>query len=115
MDFLIGFFAGFAGGLGIGGGGILLLCLTAFCGIDQLSAQGINLVFFLPTAAAALFMHLRNGYVKLKTALLAAVFGIPGVLLGSFIAGSIEKDLLQGTFALFLLIIGLRELFRKSD
>lgn len=114
MDFLIGFFAGFAGGLGIGGGGILLLCLTAFCGVDQLSAQGINLVFFLPVAAAALFMHLKNGFAKFKVAALAALFGIPGVLLGSYIAGSIEKDLLRAAFALLLLVIGLRELFRKS-
>ena len=114
MALLIGFFAGFAGGLGIGGGGILLLCLTAFMGIDQLSAQGINLVFFLPTAAAALFMHLKNGYAKLKTAALAAICGIPGVLFGSYIAGCIEKELLRAVFALFLLIIGIRELFRKS-
>lgn len=114
MDFLIGFSAGFAGGLGIGGGGILLLCLTAFGGVDQLAAQGINLVFFLPVAAAALLMHLKNGFAKFKTAAFAAILGIPGVLLGSYIAGSIEKGLLRGAFALFLLAIGLRELFRKN-
>ena len=74
MDFLTGFFAGFAGGLGIGGGGILLLCLTVFGGMDQLPAQGINLVFFLPVAAVSLFIHIKNGFVNWKTALFAAVF-----------------------------------------
>ena len=57
MDILIGFLAGFAGGLGVGGGGILLLYLTAFTETSQLSAQGINLLFFLPVAFSALFAH----------------------------------------------------------
>ena len=114
MDFLIGFLAGFAGGLGVGGGGILLLCLTVFKETDQLSAQGINLVFFLPTAAAALFLHFKNGFVKWKTALLAVLFGIPAVFSGFFIAKSIDETLLRLGFALLLLFIGLKELFRKE-
>ena len=54
MDMIIGFLAGFAGGLGVGGGGILLLYLTAFAGVEQLSAQGINLLFFLPPSVLLL-------------------------------------------------------------
>ena len=111
---IIGFLAGFAGGLGVGGGGILLLYLTAFAKTEQLAAQGINLVFFLPTAAAALFLHFKNGFVKWKTALLAVLFGIPAVFLGFFIAKSIDESLLRLGFALLLLFIGLKELFRKS-
>lgn len=114
MELLIGFAAGFAGGLGIGGGGILLLYLTAFAGTEQLSAQGINLLFFLPTAAVALFGHIRNGFVKWKTAAFSLIFGIPGVFLGYYIAESIEEGLLRAAFAVFLLIIGLREFFRKD-
>ncbi len=115
MEWIIGFFAGFAGGLGVGGGGVLLLYLTAFAGTEQLPAQGINLVFFLPVAAAALFAHIKNGFVKWKTALLSVVFGIPSVFLGYFIAESIDKTLLRGAFALLLLFIGLKELFRKGE
>ena len=114
MDILIGFLAGFAGGLGVGGGGILLLYLTAFTETSQLSAQGINLVFFLPTAAAALFLHFKNGFVKWKTAILSVLFGIPAVFLGFFIAKSIDESLLRLGFALLVLFIGLKELFRKS-
>ena len=114
MDWLIGFFAGFAGGLGVGGGGILLLYLTAFTETSQLSAQGINLVFFLPTAAAALFLHFKNGFVKWKTAIFAVLFGIPAVFLGFFIAKSIDESLLRLGFALLLLFIGVKELFRKE-
>lgn len=114
MDSVIGFFAGAAGGIGVGGGGILLLYLTAFAGTDQLAAQGINLLFFLPTAAFALIMHIKNGFVKWKSTAAAVLFGIPGVFLGSYIAGSIDKNLLRGAFALLLLWIGLRELFKKE-
>ena len=114
MAWLIGFLAGFAGGLGVGGGGILLLYLTAFAGTDQLSAQGINLLFFLPTAAAAIFLHFKNGFIKLKTALLSAAIGIPMVFLGYFIAESIDKTLLRAAFALLLLYIGTKELFKKE-
>lgn len=114
MDSVIGFFAGAAGGMGVGGGGILLLYLTAFAGTEQLSAQGINLVFFLPTAASALIMHIKNGFVKWRSAAIAVLCGIPGVFLGSYIAGSIDKTLLRGAFALLLLAIGLKELFRKE-
>ena len=114
MDILIGFLAGFAGGLGVGGGGILLLYLPAFTETTQLSAQGINLVFFLPTAAAALFLHFKNGFVKWKTALLAVLFGIPAVFFGFFIAKSIDEGFLRLGFALLLLFIGLKELFRKE-
>ena len=114
MDILIGFLAGFAGGLGVGGGGILLLYLSAFTETTQLSAQGINLLFFLPTAAAALFLHFKNGFVKWKTALLAVLFGIPFVFLGFLIAESIDKTLLRLCFSLLLLFIGVKELLKKE-
>lgn len=116
-DFTIGLFSGFAGGLGVGGGGVLLLYLTAFQNVPQLSAQGINLLFFLPVAASSLFMHIKNGFVKWKSAGISILFGIPGVFLGAYIAKSIDKDLLRGAFALLLLFIGLKELFgkRKED
>ena len=110
----VGFLAGAAGGLGIGGGGILLLYLTAFLNTEQLLAQGINLAFFLPTAAAALFGHIKNRFVKWKTALISVLFGIPGVFFGAYIANCIDKSLLRLVFSVFLLVIGLKLLFRKG-
>lgn len=112
--FLIGFLAGAAGGMGLGGGWILLLWLTAFSGGEQLSAQGINLVFFIPVGLSALFIHLKNGFIRKKTALLSIVSGIPGVMFGVFIAENMERNLLRGIFAVFLLVMGLRELFGKN-
>lgn len=44
----ISILAGAAGAMGIGGGSVFLLYLTAFAGLDQMKAQGINLVFLSP-------------------------------------------------------------------
>ena len=38
--------------------------MTLFLGVDQLSAQGINLLYFLPTAAMALAEHKKNGLLE---------------------------------------------------
>ena len=93
---------------------ILLLYLTAFAGVEQFAAQGINLAFFLPVSFAAVIGHIKNRFIKWKIAAVSAVFGIPGVLFGFYIAKSIDKTLLKGAFALFLLFVGVRELTKKK-
>ena len=50
---LAGFLTGILYAWGIGGGTLLLLVMTLFLGVDQLTAQGITLLYFLPTAAMA--------------------------------------------------------------
>ena len=69
---LAGALTGILSGFGVGGGTLLLIYLTTFAGIAQNQAQGINLLYFLPSAAAALPAHIRNGYVE-KPVLLPAI------------------------------------------
>lgn len=114
IEAIIGFLAGAAGGMGVGGGGILLLYLTAFSSAEQLSAQGTNLLFFLFTAPFALFGHAKNGFIKWKSAAFSAVFGILGVFLGFFLAQNLQSEVLRAFFGAFLVFVGLRELFRKG-
>ena len=47
---------------GVGGGTLLLVCMTLFLGVDHREAQAVNLLFFLPTAALGLFFHRKNGF-----------------------------------------------------
>lgn len=54
-------------GFGIGGGTLLLIYMTAFAGVPQNLAQGVNLLYFLPTAATALPAHIKNGYIDRQT------------------------------------------------
>lgn len=66
-DWLLPALAGFGTGIlsawGVGGGTLLLLLMTLFLGVDQTQAQGINLLYFLPTAGISLLEHRKNGYL----------------------------------------------------
>lgn len=112
--FIVSFFGAALSALGTGGGGILLIYLTAYTGLDQLSAQGINLVFFIPIAVTALVIHMKNKLVKWKIVLPSVLLGLPGVFLGAWLANYLGSDVLRKIFAAFLLVIGLRELFSKK-
>lgn len=108
-----GALAGILSGFGVGGGTLLLLYMTNVAGLGQTLAQGINLVYFLPTAATALPSHFKNGYVEKRTAIPAILFGFAGTAAGAWIATSLDVDLLKKCFGLFLIYIGISELFRK--
>ena len=60
LEVLFGFIAGIISSLGMGGGTILIFLLTIFLGISQHIAQATNLVFFIPTSIAAIFMNIKN-------------------------------------------------------
>ena len=110
---LAGTATGVLSGFGVGGGTLLLLYLTAFAGVEQHLAQGINLVYFLPAASAALPAHIKNGYVDRSAALPAILAGLATAGLCAWAASGLDTGLLRRCFGGFLLVIGLRELFRK--
>ena len=110
---LAGILSGMAGSMGLGGGTVLLLYLTLFAGVDQLTAQGINLIFFLPIAVLALVLHGRNGLIAWKDAIAIALLGLAGAAAGTILSGWIDGAVLQKIFGVGLLFIGFRELFPK--
>ena len=118
MSFLIAAGAGLATGIlsgfGIGGGTLLLIYMTSFAGLGQNLAQGINLLYFLPTAATALFYHKKNGYLKKEAARPAILCGLAGTALAAWLATALDVALLRKCFGVFLLFVGLHELFRKK-
>ncbi len=108
---IAGFFAAVIGALGMGGGGILLIYLTAVMGVPQMKAQGINLVFFIPIAVLALFVHAKNKLLAYKLALIGILSGTVGVFAGFAVARFVGDYYLSKAFGVFLLIFGVRELF----
>lgn len=106
--------AGLLGALGLGGGGVLLLYLTLWAGVGQLEAQGINLLFFLPTGLLAVVLHTKAGLISWRTALPAVATGVAGVFLGSYLAQAVGEAGLRKIFGLLVLILGIRELFAKK-
>ena len=113
LPLAVGFGTGILSAWGVGGGTLLLLLMTLFLGVDQTTAQGINLLYFLPTAGAALPSHIKNGYIE-KAALLPAILaGLAGTALAAWATTGLDVELLRKLFGIYLLVIGLRELFRK--
>lgn len=119
MSWLIPFLAGTATGVlsafGIGGGSLLLIYLTAFAGMSQHQAQGVNLLYFLPAAAAALPAHKRNGLLDKKTILPAVLTGLLSAALAAWVSNGLETGLLRKLFGGFLLYVGLRELLHRDE
>ena len=72
LPLAVGAATGVLSGFGVGGGTLLLVYMTAFAGVDQHLAQGINLLYFLPAGLMALPAHVKNGYIE-KPVLLPAI------------------------------------------
>ncbi|MBD5098569.1 MAG: sulfite exporter TauE/SafE family protein [Clostridiales bacterium] len=118
MDWLIaalaGAVTGVLSGFGVGGGSLLLIYMTSFAGVPQALAQGINLLYFLPTAATALPAHFKNGYVEKRVLLPAIGLGLICSALTAWAATALDVEVLRKCFGAFLIVIGLRELFKKG-
>lgn len=111
---LAGTATGVLSGFGVGGGTLLLIYMTAFTQLSQTQAQGINLLYFLPAAALALPAHFKNGFVERKALLPAISAGLVCSALAAWAATALEVALLRKCFGVFLLYVGLSELFRKK-
>lgn len=111
---LAGALTGVLSGFGVGGGTLLLIYLTAFAGVEQTLAQGINLLYFLPAAGTALPSHIKNGYIDKRAAIPAICAGLVCTALAAWIATALDVELLRKCFGVFLLYVGVTELFRKN-
>lgn len=101
---------GFLAGLGIGGGSLLILWLTMVLNMDAMAARSINLLFFIPSAAVVCVLRLRQGNLKIRPLLPAALAGCAAAALFSWISTAVDTQILKKLFGLVLLFAGLREL-----
>lgn len=101
-------------GLGVGGGGLLVIYLTLILKTEQLAAQGINLIFFIFSAAASLFIHFRKRNINIRTVIILAVTGIISSILGSYLSHNIDVGILQKIFGGLLILSGVITLFSKK-
>ena len=114
VSVMVGIILGFLAGLGIGGGSLLILWLTFVMHLDPQTARGINLLFFLPSALAALYFRRKQGAIDFKKILPAIVSGCAAALILSWLGSNMDLELLKKLFGGLLIITGLRELFYKS-
>lgn len=99
--------------LGVGGGMILIIYLTVFGGFDQLAAQGINLIYFIPIALLSVVIHTKNKLIEWKKIIPSIIIGVIFAAAGTYAAENIGSPALKKIFAVFILLIGVKELLYK--
>lgn len=110
IKLLAGTVLGFLTGLGVGGGSLLMLWLTLGTGMAQSAARGINLLFFLPSAAIACCFRWKQGTLKLRKLLPAILAGAGSALIFTRLGAVLDTEVLKKGFGVLLLVTGVREL-----
>ena len=114
LPLLIGFGTGILSAWGVGGGTLLLLCMTLFLGVDQATAQGINLLYFLPTAGMGLIWHRKNGLLEKDVLRQAIPLGTVAAIAAAWIATSVDTTVFRKPFGVYLLLTGVMTLFQTK-
>ncbi len=114
VDIIIGFLVGILSSMGFGGGSILLLYLTMIKQMDQRSAAGMNLIFFLPCAALSTILFIKKKVIEKSILIPLMLCSSVGAALGAWISMGIDIMILRRGFGVFLLVMGVKELFSKT-
>ena len=113
MCILVGATLGFLSGLGIGGGSLLLVWLTAVLHTDPIAARNINLMFFLPAALTACIVRRKNRHLAIRIAIPAIITGCIFAVAGYFLSTRLETGNLKKMFGLILIITGLKDILYR--
>ena len=115
LPLLAGFGTGILSAWGVGGGTLLLLIMTLFLGVDQTTAQTINLLYFLPTAGVALVSHRKNGLLEKEAVKAAVPAGLAAAAAAVWVATAVDVAVLRRPFSVFLLFTGVMTLFQTKQ
>ncbi len=110
LDAAVSFLVAALSGMGIGSGGFLVLWLSIGTQMPQLEAQGINLLFFLFSSGASLFIHMRRRKLFFSATAVMSLAGIVASPLGSLAAAALPSDILRQLFGGMLIVSGLLSL-----
>lgn len=114
LDLLAAFAVATLAGMGVGGGGLLVLYLTAIRHVGQIEAQGINLLFFLAASLGAMVIHLKKRTIRWKTVLFLSLGGVITAPLGAYLASVTDTSLLRRLFGGLLVLSGVAALWGKK-
>ncbi|MBO5021087.1 MAG: sulfite exporter TauE/SafE family protein [Clostridia bacterium] len=107
---LAGLFSGVLGAMGLGGGSVLIIYLTLLTDTKQLTAQGINLLFFIPIALCAVGVYAFKKQIKWATVIPFSLGGVLGAVLGIMLTSAIGGNLTSKIFGGLLIILGAKEI-----
>ena len=101
-------------GMGVGSGGLFVIYLTLVRHLPQLTAQGVNLLFFLASGGGALLFHISRRRIRWPLIVMLAGTGAGGAWIGSVLAPQLHPDLLRRLFGGMLICSGCVVLFRRE-
>ena len=110
---IVAFFLAALAGMGVGSAGLFVLYLTLVAGYAQPEAQAINLLFFLLSAGAALFLHVRDRKIPPRLVLFLVACAIPGALCGSALVRILDATLIRKLVGGMLVVSGLPALLSR--
>jgi uncharacterized membrane protein YfcA len=97
--------AGFLGAIfGLGGGVLIVPALTLLFHIPIHVAIGASLIAVVATSAGASAAFVRDGWTNLRIAMALEVATVTGALVGALLAGVLSTRVLEGLFALALVL-----------
>ena len=107
------FFIAVLSGLGVGSGGLLVIWLTMVEGMDAISARGLNLLFFIFSASAALIFHVLRKRLRYRLVIFMAAFACIGTVAGSYVGSYISSSALRHVFGYMLIASGIYTVIGK--
>lgn len=111
ISLIAGGLSGLIGAMGMGGGAVLIIYLTVFKNTKRFKAQGINLLFFIPIAIAAVIIYAKNKVIEWKTVIIMGISGLLGAVLGIFAADALGTRFISKLFGAALILLGAKEIF----
>ncbi|MDX2479713.1 MAG: sulfite exporter TauE/SafE family protein [Desulfuromusa sp.] len=110
---LIGSMAGLVmGTVGVGGGALIIFCLSVFAKFPQKLAQGTTLfIVAAPISLLAAMRYHRQGYVDVKAGLVVMVCFLIFSFIGAHFATYLPNELLRTLVGIMLLLMGVKLIF----
>lgn len=112
-NIIVGFLVAVLMGMGVGGGGLFVIFLTLCLNFGQICAQGTNLLFFVLSIMASIFVHVRKRKIFFKQVLVMASLGALGSLFFSSLANHISPDIPRKMLGGLLILGGAFSLYNS--
>lgn len=106
IDFILTMLISCLMGLGIGGGGLYIVYLTLYRGIDSSLARGTNLLFFVMTTVASLAVHLKKRKIFLLQLAVVVFFGSLGSFIFAKFGNIIDPEIPKKVLGSVLILMG---------
>jgi uncharacterized protein len=111
MGLLTGILSGL---LGVGGGVVLVPMMVFLLGTEQHLAQGISMLFIIPTALSGLYHLVKCKLVNLQVAMYIVAGSLVGALISANFVQYIPAADLKKLFGAFVIFSGIRMVMPKK-